>query len=223
MMHALIEKMISEFSRDGNRAFFETASFPWVADLEAGWRTIRAELDALMPNRYQIPNFQDVSPEQASLTEGDEWKTFFFYVYGCNIERNCARCPQTTRRLRCIPGMKTAMFSILAAGKHIPEHRGLYNGVLRYHLGLIIPEPQTSCRIRVRNEVRSWEEGKSLIFDDSHPHEVWNDSDSCRVVLFVDFVRPLPFPFSLVNRVQIRRISKRPLVTGAVDRLEKTI
>ena len=147
MMHAFIEKLIPAFSRDGRRAFFETASFPWVADLEAGWRAIRAELDALMSHRDQIPNFQDVSPEQGSLTEGDQWKTFFLCVYGRKIERNCARCPETTRRLRHIPGMKTAMFSILAPGKHIPEHRGVYKGVLRYHLGLIIPEPRTSCRI----------------------------------------------------------------------------
>ena len=34
-----------------------------------------------------------------------------------------------------------------------------------------------------------------MIFDDSHPHEVWNDCDSYRVVLFVDFERPL-FPLS---------------------------
>jgi beta-hydroxylase len=223
MVHAFIEKMIPAFSRDGKRAFFETASFPWVADVEAGWRAIRTELDALMRQRNQIPNFQDVSPEQASLTEGDEWKTFFFRVYGLDIQRNSPHCPETTRLLRHIPGMKTAMFSILAPGKHIPEHRGVYKGVLRYHLGLIIPEPRTSCRIRVQSEIRFWEEGKSLIFDDSHPHEVWNDSNSSRVVLFVDFVRPLPFPFSLVNRVQIHRISRRSMITDAVDRLEKTI
>ena len=64
----------------------------------------------------------------------------------------------------------------------------MYKGVLRYHLGLIVPGSEGSCRIRVGNDVRCWKEGKSLIFDDSHPHEVWNDCDSYRVVLFVDFV-----------------------------------
>ena len=54
-------------------------------------------------------------------------------------EENCARCPETVRVLKSIPGMKSAMFSILAPRKHIPEHRGMYKGVLRYHLGLIVP------------------------------------------------------------------------------------
>jgi len=61
-------------------------------------------------------------------------------------------------------------------------------------LGLIIPEPVGSSRIRVGKDVRFWEEGKSMIFDDSHLHEVWNDCDSQRIVLFVDVERPAAFP-----------------------------
>jgi beta-hydroxylase len=112
--------------------------------------------------------------------------------------------------------MKTAMFSILAPRKHIAEHRGVYKGILRYHLGLVIPEPNSQCRIRVGNDVRSWAMGKSLVFDDSHPHEAWNDSDEHRVVLFVDFLRPLPLPLSMVNRFVVWRISKTPFVMNAM-------
>jgi aspartyl/asparaginyl beta-hydroxylase len=39
--------------------------------------------------------------------------------------------------------------------------------------------------------------------DDSNEREVWNDTDSYRVVLFVDFVRPTVFPLSMVNRAII--------------------
>jgi len=206
---------------DGNRTFFDTASFPWVSQVETGWREIRAELDALLLHRERIPNFQDISEEQKLLTQGNDWKTFFLYGYGHQVEKNLARCPKTARLLRLIPDMKTAMFSILAPGKHIPAHRGPYKGVLRYHLGLLVPEPETSCRIRVGDDIRIWQEGKSLIFDDSHEHEAWNDSDSHRVVLFVDFVRRLPPPLSLANRIQIWRISRSPFILEAAERLEK--
>ena len=219
MIRGLTEKSITHLSRDGKRTFFDPQSFPWVASIEAGSGAIRTELDALLAHRHEIPNFQDISPDQNVLTEGDNWKTFFLYAYGHEAERNCARCPETARLLRGIPGMKTAMFSILAPKKHLPEHRGPYKGVLRYHLGLIIPEPNTSCRIRVGNDVRSWEEGKSLIFDDSHLHEVWNDSDCWRVVLFVDFLRPLPFPLSVLNRMMVWRISRTPFITGAMENI----
>jgi ornithine lipid ester-linked acyl 2-hydroxylase len=209
MIRTFAEKLL--FFRDGEKTFFDPESFPWVTRLEAEWMAIRKELDTLMMRREEIPNFQDVSKAQKALTEGDQWKTFFFYSFGNKTEENCARCPETVRLLHRIPGMKSAMFSILAPGKHIPPHRGPYKGVLRYHLGLIIPGPEGSCRIRVGNQVQCWKEGKSMIFDDSHEHEAWNDTDGYRVVLFVDFVRPVVFPLSLVNRSIIWMRGQYPL------------
>ena len=216
MIAAILEKLIS-LTPDGQRTFFDTGKFPWVREVETEWQRIRRELDSLLPLRARIPNFQDLSPDQAVLTEGEQWKTFFFYAYGLPVEPNCARCPETTRVLGKIPGMKTAMFSILAPGKHIPGHRGPYKGVLRYHLGLLVPEPD-KCRILVGKDTRNWAEGKSLIFDDSHWHEAWNDSGQHRVVLFVDFVRPLPFPLSVMNRVMIWRFSTSQFVRGPVEK-----
>jgi beta-hydroxylase len=171
--------------------------------------------------KEEIPNFQDISEPQKTLTEGEEWKTFWFCAYGLKAEENCARCPETVRILQKIPGMKSAMFSILAPKKHIPEHRGMWKGVLRYHLGLIVPGPKGSSRIRVGKDIGFWEEGKSLVFDDSHPHEVWNDNDSQRVVLFVDVMRPVFFPLSLLNRVMIRVIARFPSVTELMNDARK--
>ena len=209
MLKDLVEGAL--FYRDGHRTFFESEEFPWTADVESEWMAIRKELEPLMQRREEIPNFQDYSEGQRALTQDDQWKTFFFYAFGNKEKENCARCPQTVRILDKIPGMNTAMFSILGPGKHIPPHRGPYKGVLRYHLGLIIPKPDGSCRIRVGSDVRPWKEGKSLIFDDSHEHEVWNDSDSYRVVLFVNFVRPTIFPLSAVNQSILWMRGRRPL------------
>jgi len=215
----LAEKVM--FFPDRKKTFFDPESFPWVAPVEAEWVVVRKELDSLLVRREEIPNFQDLSEAQKELTEGDQWKTFWFYAYGERADENCARCPETVRVLHQIPGMKSAMFSILAPKKHIPEHRGLWKGVLRFHLGLIVPKPAGSSRIRVGKDVRSWEEGKSMIFDDSHPHEVWNDCDSHRVVLFVDVERPLVFPLSLVNRAIIWLIARSPSVAEPMDRIRK--
>lgn len=204
---------------DGNRAFFEPEDFPWVRTLEASWSVIRRELDLLLKHKEDIPNLQDISPEQSSLAHGEDWKSFFFYGFGHKIARNCFLCPETAHIVSKIPGLKMAMFSILAPKSHITAHRGPYKGVLRYHLGLLIPASGTACRIRVAGETRSWQEGRSLIFDDSYEHEAWNDSDCHRVILFVDFVRPLPFPLSVLNRLTVGQISKLPFVTDAVRRL----
>lgn len=218
-LHGLVESAM--FFRDGEKTFFEPESYPWVSDIEAEWLAVRKELDALLVRRKEIPNFQDVSDAQKVLTDGEQWKTFWLYAYGQKAEDNCARCPETVRLLKRIPGMKSAMFSILAPKKHIPEHRGLWKGVLRYHLGLIVPGPDGASRIRVGKDVRSWQEGKSMIFDDSHPHEVWNECNADRVVLFVDFERPVFFPLSLLNRLIIWIISRSPSVAEPMDRVRK--
>jgi aspartyl/asparaginyl beta-hydroxylase (cupin superfamily) len=219
MLRNLVERTM--FFPTANMTFFDAYSYPWVAPVEAEWQAIRKELDALLERRDEIPNFQDLSDKQKVLTEGDQWKTFFLYGYGLEAEENCKRCPETVRILKRIPNMKSAMFSILAPKKHIPPHRGMWKGMLRYHLGLIIPGPKGSCRIRVGKEIRTWEEGKSLVFDDSHEHEVWNDSDSYRVVLFVDVLRPVIFPLSLVNRTVVWITARTDSIAVLMDRARK--
>src|SRR6185295_6916866 len=128
---------------------YPTVLFPWVTEIEMEWRTIRAELDAVMRYRDQIPSFHEILKEVSTITTDQSWKTFFLAGIGMNCEENARRCPETMRLLKKIPGMKTAFFSILAPYKHIPAHRGAYNGILRLHLGLLVPEPREKCRIRI--------------------------------------------------------------------------
>ncbi|HIK31282.1 MAG TPA: aspartyl/asparaginyl beta-hydroxylase domain-containing protein [Oscillatoriales cyanobacterium M59_W2019_021] len=210
-----LEKPIAHYSLVGDSTFFDPDKFSWIAEIEANWKSIRQELDEILKYQDNLPNFQDISKDQVSITQDNLWKTYFLYAYGLKAQKNCDRCPETTRLMERIPGMKTAFFSILLPGKHIPEHRGPYKGVLRYHLGLRIPEPREKCGIRVGNDVRHWEEGKSLVFDDSFPHEAWNKTDGVRVILFVDMVRPLPFPWSAVNESLISAIAHSPFVQDA--------
>lgn len=216
-----LEQLVVRYSPHGDVRFFDPASFAWVQPLEAHWPVIRQELDAILEHHDRLPNFQDISEDQTAITTDDRWKTFFLYGFGFKAEKNAALCPETTRLIEQVPGMKTAFFSILAPGKHIPPHRGPYKGVMRYHLGLRVPEPRTQCRIRVGDEVRYWEEGKSLLFDDTHEHEVWNDTEGTRVVLFMDVVRPLRPPLDTINELIIRLISWSPFVQNAKANQER--
>jgi beta-hydroxylase len=213
-----IERWLARSSLVGDRTFYEVDDFPWARQLEQNWQLIRTELDRVLEDREDLPNFQDISVDQASLTNDDNWKTYFLYGYGFRSDANCERCPETARLVQQIPGMKTAFFSILSPHKHIEAHRGPYKGVMRYHLGLRIPEPRERCRIRVDEEVRHWDEGGSLIFDDTYEHEAWNDTDGVRVVLFVDFVRPLRFPASMLNAFVLRAIAFSPFIGDAKRR-----
>lgn len=212
-----LERVIGRASLIPDEPFLDGAQFPWVKLLEDHAETIRAELSRVMVRHQDLPNFQDISKDQRHLTSDDGWKTFFFYAYGFRAAENCERCPETARVLAQIPGMKTAFFSILAPGKHIPPHRGPFKGVIRAHLGLQVPEPREQCRIRVDQEIRAWEQGRVMVFDDTYQHEVWNDTDGVRVVLFLDIVRPLRFPVNLLNAGILKVIGWSPFVQNAAD------
>ena len=214
-----VQMLMHRFSRVGNTPFFHRSQFPWAGSVEAGWREVRAELDHVLRYVDDIPNFQDLSEENRALSDDDRWKTFFFRAWGIPIASNCARCPRTAALLDRIPGVTSAFFSIMLPRKYLPPHRGPYAGVLRYHLGLIVPDPE-ACRIRVGNEIGHWREGESLIFDDTFEHEVWNDTDKVRVVLFVDMVRPLPALLAALNRLIIRVIARSALVRPGLEKFQ---
>lgn len=210
-----LENLIRRYSILGNPPFFDTRDFSWVPTLEANWEVVRRELEQVLQDRERLPNFQDISKDQRSLTQDDLWKTFFLYGYGYKMEGNCKLCPETTRLVESIPGMYTAFFSILAPGKTIREHRGPYNGLLLAHLGLIVPEPRENCRIRVGDQIRQWEPGKCMIFDDTYRHQVWNETDGTRVVLFLDVQRPLAWPGRLLNKLVLQLIRWSPFIQDA--------
>ncbi|MBE9079411.1 aspartyl/asparaginyl beta-hydroxylase domain-containing protein [Romeria aff. gracilis LEGE 07310] len=215
-----LERRIGRQSAVGDAAFFDCGQFPWIAELEANWQVIRRELDGVLQSVQALPNFQDISADQLSITQDNRWKTYFFYGYGFKAKQNCDRCPETTRLIEQIPAMKTAFFSILLPHKQIGEHRGPYKGLLRYHLGLKVPQPD-ACRLRVGQQTRHWQEGCSLVFDDTFPHAAWNDSDEIRVVLFVDFVRPMRFPDAVLNRLMIQLIAWSPYVQSGKERVRE--
>ena len=212
---APVERFIGKRSLVGDATFFPLERFPWVEHIESNWTVIREEVDALLAEQAELPNVQDISKDQIEITDDDRWKTFFLYGYGFEAKLGVQMCPRTAALMREIPGMTTAMISILSPRKHILDHRGPYKGVLRYHLGLVVPQDAASCRIRVGEDVRHWEEGKSMVFDDTFNHEVWNDTDETRVVLFVDVLRPLPEPESTINRLIVKAIGYSPFVLDA--------
>lgn len=210
-----IEQVLIRFSLVGEQPFLEPAQFAWVKGLEADWAAIRGELERIIATPERIPNFQDISRDQTNITQDDKWKSYFLYGYGYKMENNCKACPKTMRSVENIPGMFTAFFSVLAPGKRIPLHRGPYRGLLRCHLALIVPEPRDRCRIEVGGKWATWEEGRCLIFDDTYKHQVENDTDGVRVVLFIDVLRPLKFPGSLLNRAVLALIRLSPFIQDA--------
>jgi len=196
---AFVERLNLTCSKVGNPPIYDNAVFPWTTEIEREWRAIRTELDRVLLRKEDLPGFHEISADVATISQDRGWKTFLLSGYGFKSDANIKRCPQTWRVCQKIPGLITVMFSILEPGKHLPPHRGPYNGVLRLHLGLIVPEPREQLGIRVDKEIYRWNEGEAVVFDDAYEHEAWNKTPHTRVVLFVDFVKPMRFPGNFLN------------------------
>jgi beta-hydroxylase len=171
--------------------FEDAAQFPFIGELERNWRMIRDEMVALRSAGF-------IAWPEKSLYGETGWSTFGLYAFGQKQAANCALCPRTTELVEAIPGLAMAGFSRLWPGTHIKPHVGYdeYSRyVLRLHLGL---ETNRECAIRVADEMRSWQEGKTLIFCDAVEHEAWNRGTTTRTVLLLDFKNPR-YRFRVLN------------------------
>ena len=214
-----IGNLLKPFSKVSNKPILENEEFLWAKTLEDNWEAIRNEAAAMLQHDDHLPNIEDIQPQEQALNQDNKWKTFFFYGFGIKSEKNCEKCPVTTSVLENIPGMLTGFFSILYPGKHIPQHRGIFKGIVRTHLGLIVPK-DGECRMRVGQEIVKWQNGKAVFFDDTYNHEVWNDTDSIRVVLLIDTVRPYKSIGAKINNQIIKGITESVYVKQAFKKNE---
>ena len=204
--------------RDGAPTFFDLDDFPWTQSLQAQWPALRAEADAVLSALHLLPGIEELQPEQIDLSNDRRWKIFPLYAYGNWASNNLRRCPATARAILGMPGLQAAMFSVLEPRKSLPSHRGVYGGMLRYHLGIRVPQPASQCGISVGGQTRHWDEGRSLIFDDSHEHSAWNHSDEPRVILLADFTRPVAPDLRDMNDQIIQALRGDDYVVKAVER-----
>jgi beta-hydroxylase len=159
-------------------AFFDE-DFGFRSRLEALAPIIRSEWGRIPPAALRL------WPEPSAFT--GTWATLGLIIAGHRVEGNCRMCPRTAEFLDQLPEVYSAGFSVLGARSSLPRHVGVEASVLRCHLGIVIP---TDCGMRVGEQVVEWEEGRTIVFDDTIPHEAWNRSPDPKVILLIDFSPP---------------------------------
>ncbi|MGH8493593.1 MAG: aspartyl/asparaginyl beta-hydroxylase domain-containing protein [Moraxellaceae bacterium] len=166
--------------------FYDSGSIPAVSILEAGSDIIMAEL---MRNLGSEEN-AEICFRKRSLRRQKSWRQIELKVYGVEYEERVGLFPDTMRIMDGIEGVSTVYFSLLAPGAEIKPHTGDTDAYFRIHLGLKIPDLLPVCGIEVAGLRRSWEEGRCIAFNDAYCHAAWNRSQSERIVLIVDVLRP---------------------------------
>jgi ornithine lipid ester-linked acyl 2-hydroxylase len=214
-----LDQMMAPFSIVGNDPVLDDRHFPWAAALRAHWRAIRKEALAVTRNPEAVPTLSSISPDHQRIGADQGWRSFFLIGYGARIERNIARCPVTAGLLARIPGLNSGFFSVLRPGTHIPRHTGVTKGLVTCHLGLVVPPGP--LRMKVDERELRWREGETLFFDDTYPHEVWNDTPGTRIVLLVQVERPLRQPGKAIARAFLGGIRRSAFVQDAVANIDR--
>jgi len=183
--------------------------FPDGARFVDRWTAIRDEAEAVARRLHEVPRFHEIMREQQAISANDarDWRLFVLKAYGKEVPANMARCPVLAGLVAEFPQVLSASISFMAPGKHIPRHRGPFRGVLRFYLGLSMPRPAAGRRgavLGIADRQYRLRDGEAMLWDDTYPHEVWNDSDAVRSVLLLDVWRPgMPLDMALFSRALI--------------------
>lgn len=177
------------------KRYADPAAFRGIAELEQGVDAIRDEFLAITESHRDTltARLSGLHSGECDADRPGSWSMIPLIRNGEVVPDFASRCPRTMALASKLDLPKLSLispslyFSVLEPNSRIEPHTGITNARLIVHLPLIVPG---ECGFRVGGEMRRWETGKALIFDDMTMHEAWNDSDRIRVVLIADVWRP---------------------------------
>lgn len=187
------------------KRYFDPSQFHGVAEIERGSDAVREEFLALAASKNDQlgSSLAGLHGDEREQGRTGKWSMIPLIRNGRIVEEFASRCPRTMALAGGLDLPKLSLispslyFSVLEPGSRIAPHIGITNARLIAHFPLIVPD---DCGFRVGGEVRKWEAGKALVFDDMTTHEAWNESDRIRVVLIADLWRP---ELSLAERAAV--------------------
>lgn len=188
----LFDRVIAASSRVSNEPVLDVRDFGWTATLRGPWSALRDEALGLAAVRATPPDACGLIP---------------LWQDGGGVDGVAATCPRTMEALAAIPDLHDAAIALLAPGAHVLPRRGPTKALITCHLGLVVPR-DGGARMRVRDRIVRWAEGQTLVFDDSHDHEAWNEAEAMRVILRVRVARPLRQPGRAVARAVLRLLRR---------------
>jgi beta-hydroxylase len=169
------------FSAVPKDPILDVERFPQLKVLRENWRTIRDE--ALALEGKGLIDYGAKHDDMAFVAfRWRGWKRFHIKWYHDAFPSAVQYCPKTVALVNSIPGVNAAAFTMLPPGTQLGRHRDPFAVSLRYH------------HIWIDGNKRTWSEGGDFVFDETYIHWARNDTDENRIILFVDFTRPLHTP-----------------------------
>jgi len=194
---------------------FNPVNFQWTQMFRDNWKAIRNEY-LVYATQNDIPFHSQINQYVAGCDEDNGWQTLYLRAYGVDTELT-KYFPLTTKLINLCP-CTLAYFSVLKPGATLQPHIGIYKGVIRYHLGLIVPDDWQNCFLQIDCQKLFWQEGSDLMFDDMFVHHVENNTNQTRVVLFLDIKRDFHNIFiNGLNTLFLRFIKSNDALTDTIN------
>lgn len=197
-LRTLLNKLFL-FSVGGNRRpplLSAHKVFPESLKIETHFADIHREISALI-NERELTRYKEIDPVRAAEVS-ENWKLYYAWFMWEENPRAQLDCPTLLKLVRQMPNVINATVAVLEPRVTLAAHEGPYAGILRYHIGIKIPQKNPPY-IRVMNEYHTWQTGQSIVLDDCYEHEVYNEADESRVILMIDFMRPMIAPLHYLN------------------------
>jgi Aspartyl/Asparaginyl beta-hydroxylase len=166
-----------------SKPWYSLEDFPGGRNLKRSTPQILSELIEFskeLPS-LSISSFKD-------LVEQGVWTTVFLKSGSGWEDGVMRRIPRTLQALQKFSHLGELCFlSNLAPRTRVVPHCGPWNLRVNFHLGIKVP---IDSGLRVADVCATWTFGDWLVFDDSFEHEVWNHSDTERLVLVMNAWHP---------------------------------
>lgn len=181
----------------------ELHDLPWAIEFEQRCGVISAEFRAF--ERMQAGHGWKGRDHAAKHWAGSNFKKVSLAVervYKPDVKKYFTGTMRIVEDLDLM-SMREVAFNMQAPGTGLIRHSDKFNYMLTGHLGITIPAGDRSlvdydiakegylCGIEIGGTVKTWEEEKLLVIDNSFMHHTWNDSPSeSRVIFYFDFWHP---------------------------------
>jgi hypothetical protein len=156
-----------------------------VSELEQHYEIILKELEQYLEKNNLTNHFNNMMVEKPKT-----WKVQGLGAWGRKNYSKQIYFPKTMTLLSAIPNVTNISFNLLEPQSKIKPHQGDTNAIIRCHLGLKIPANPPICQLKVKGEIKGWQPGKIIAFNDAYTHEACNLSNEPRIILLFDILKP---------------------------------
>ncbi len=213
-----INKFLSKMTNDPS--VLNPNDFVWSKNFRDNYQEILKEY-LNYTSKYLVPSHNQINSHVASCDPTGKWKTLYLRAFNRDTDL-MQQFPLTRKLINACKECTLAYFSVLEPGAVLKPHYGIYKGVIRYHLGLIIPDDWENCFIIVDNHKLHWRTGQDIMFDDLFLHHVENNTNQPRVILFLDIQRDFKNPIiNMINKLLLYSIKSNDALDDTINNANK--